>query len=348
MSFLTDAEKQMLSISRMIFHVVGKSLEEPILLEEIEPPQFTDFFLERVKSALKGNLFEFKLHSPTEATLRSIGENENNFSNSTKALARDFQRLHSGGNTSEGVFFVFELMAGQDNTIYALIKYDNEDVVRYILNQNGTEIVPQLERFRETFVRKAEAMQKIALVRLQDDQGGKVIVKDRSKPTHISDYFQSFLEVRRVNSPEKMSSKLVDAFKNTFKKHRTSLPIEIQRSGVSHIYAVLRQNGQQFDAENYEPLISAIFGAVDENSPIRNTLSKNLKDLGIAEESFEIIPESIQKPPRRRLETVEGTQVIYDEEHAPERIPHEDGVRTKIVIVTTEITTDDIDIGKGS
>ena len=52
MSLLTEEEKNALSIRRMIFHVVGKSLVEPTLLEEITPPEHTDFFLERVKSVL--------------------------------------------------------------------------------------------------------------------------------------------------------------------------------------------------------------------------------------------------------------------------------------------------------
>lgn len=347
MNFLTDERKKSLFIKRMIFHVVGKSLDEPILLEEIAPPEHADFFLERVKSALGGNLFEFKGYSPTELTLRSIVKEEDTFTKLTEALARDFQRLHVG-NASTGVFFVFELGVGEEDTIYALIKYDNEDVVRYVLNQDGDSHVPKLERFQESFVRKPEAMQKIALVSLNDNQGGNVIVKDRSKLTHISDYFQNFLQVRRVNSPEEMSEKLVEAFKKTFKKHRDLLPTEIRKSGVNHIYATFRQAGHCFNSEDYEPLIVAIFGAVDEGSPIRKTLAKNLKEQGIAEESFGVDPERIKKPSRRRLETAEGTQIYYDEEHAPEQRPHNDGIRTEIVIVTTEITTDDIDSGKGS
>ena len=123
---------------------------------------------------------------------------------------------------------------------------DNEDVVRYMLKDIHGPQVPQLERFKESFVRKAEAMQKIALVRLEDRQGGKIIVRDKSKPAHISDYFEGFLEVRRVNSPNEMSEKLVEAFKETFKKHRTLLPPDIQKSGVNRIYEVMRQGGHRF------------------------------------------------------------------------------------------------------
>jgi len=115
----------------MIFHVVGKTLEEPILLEEIAPPQHTDFFVDRVKSALRGNLFEFRPRSDAERMLREISGNPDTFTGQSQALAVEFQKQHSAP-TSVGVFFVFELGVGAANPVYALIKYDNEDVVRYI------------------------------------------------------------------------------------------------------------------------------------------------------------------------------------------------------------------------
>lgn len=342
MSLLTDDEIGALSIRRMIFHVVGKSLEEPILLHEIDPPEHADFFLDRVKSGLRGNLFEFRQESKTELFLRSITDDTGSFTTQTQELAKDFQRLHSSGAMSTGVFFVFELNIGNGNTIYALIKYDNEDVVRYVLNDTD---VPQLERFRESFVRKAEAMQKIALVRLDENQGGKIVVRDRSKPVHISGYFEGFLQVRRVNSPAEMSGKVVDAFKDTFKDHKSLLPTDIQRGGVNRIYEVMRQGGHCFDPENPEPLITAIFGQVDENSPLRKTLARKLKERGIAEETFEIDPERVQKPKRCRMKTAEGTQIIYDEDHKPFNRPLDDG-RIEIVIVTTQIIEDDVDTEK--
>jgi hypothetical protein len=345
MSLLTEEEKDALSIRRMIFHVVGKSLEEPILLQEIDPPEYTDFFLKRVKSGLSGNLFEFRKKSNIESILRSIGENKDVFTEQTQELARDFQRLHSG-TTSMGVFFVFELDVGNGNIIYALIKYDNEDVVRYVLDNKSGSQVPKLERFSESFVRKAEAMQKIALVRLADDQGGKVVVRDRSKITHISDYFDGFLQVRRVNSPAEMSGKVVEAFKQAFKEHKLSLPSYIQKGGVNRIYEVMRQGGHHFGPENPEPLITAVFGSLDENAPIRKTLAKKLKEHGIAEETFEIDPQQIPKPTRRRMKTAEGTQITYDEAHTPVQRPHPDGKRIEIVITTTQIIEDDVDTEK--
>ena len=345
MGFLSDLEKDALTIERMIFHVVGKTLDDPILLDEIAPPQHADFFLERVKSALTGNLFEFREHSNAERIIRNIADDPDDFASLTQQLAADFQTRHVA-TTSMGVFFVFVLSAGLGKTIYALIKYDNEDVVRYVIGDGEGSHVPTLERFQESFVRKAEAMQKIALVRLAD-QGGQIMVRDRSKPAHISDYFEGFLSARRVNSPDEMSGKLVEAFKQTYKDHRLSLPEDVQRSGVNRIYDVMRQGGHRYDPEDFEPLLTAVFGQVAENSPIRRTLSRKLKEQGVAEEIFDINPERIQKPKRRVIETSEGTTVTYDDGHRPEIRTRGDG-RKEILVVTAGLTRDDVDVANNT
>jgi hypothetical protein len=346
MSFLADEEKDALAIRRMIFHVVGKTLSAPILLNEITPPQHADFFLERVKSALRGNLFEFRPGSATELILRSIALDETVFTQQTQALAKDFQSRHSG-STSMGVFFVFELTAGPGKTVYALIKYDNDDVVRYVLGNAGLPQVPTLERFQESFVRKSEAMQKIALVRLDPASGGRLMVRDRSNTAHISDYFEGFLQARRVNSPDDLSGKLVEAFKQTFKEHKSLLPPHVQERGVNHIYEVLGQGGHRFDPDDCEPLLTAVFGQVPEGAALRNTFRRKLKDHGVSEETFDINPQQIQRPRWHRLETAEGTQVIYDEAHRPEIRNRADG-RREIVIVTARVTRDDVDTEKNS
>ena len=344
MAFLSDAEKEAVSISRMIFHVVGKSPDDLILLNEISPPQFEDFFVERVKSALRGNLFEFRDPSKVERLVREMATDATVFAANTQALASEFQNQHNSV-TSAGVFFVFELNVGGAEPIYALIKYDNEDVVRYLLQASSSPQVPRLERFHETFVRKPEAMQKIALVRLSPGRGGSIMVRDRSNTAHISDYFERFLQARRVNLPGDLSEKLAEAFKETFKDHRTSLPDDIQRNGVNRIYDVFRQGGHRFDPEACEPLITAIFGQVSADSPLRRTLARKLRDHGVSEETFEIHPESVRRPSRRRIETEEGTQILFDEDNRPVIRPHGDG-RQEIVVVTSGVTRDDVDIEK--
>lgn len=340
MSFLSDEEKDALTIKRMIFHVVGKKLDEPILLNEINPPQHQDFFLDRVKSSLRGNLFAFREHSPTEALLRGIADG-GDFTDETRKLALDFQSRHKTA-MSMGVFFIFEMTAGEGVTIYALVKYDNEDVVRYVIDEMDAAAVPKLERFQESFVRKPEAMQKIALVRLDEAAGGRIMVRDRSNVAHISDYFEGFLRARRVNAPVDMSEKLANALKDTFKEHRRSLPDDVQRSGVNRIYSTL-QLGLRFDPDDCEPLLTAVFGPLAEDAPLRKTLRKKLRDQGVSEETFDVDPERVQKPRRHVIETAEGVQVLYDAGKRPAVIQRDDK-RWEIVIVTSGVTRDDAEI----
>ena len=70
MAFLTDEEREILTIERMIFHVVGPHMPEPQTLDQIAPPEHTDFFVERIRTALRGNLFAFRNRSSTEASLK--------------------------------------------------------------------------------------------------------------------------------------------------------------------------------------------------------------------------------------------------------------------------------------
>ena len=340
MSFLNEDDIGTLTIKRMIFHVVGKNLPGPILLSEISPPAFTDFFLARVKSAMTGNLFEFKSTSNTEKILREISKDGLTFAINSQLLAADFQTRHSG-TTSAGVFFLFELGYKINQTIYALIKYDNEDVVRYVVGK-GNLPVPSLERFQESFVRKADAMQKIALIYLTEAQGGKIIVRDRSNTSHISDYFEGFLDVRRINSPAEMSVKVVDALKQTFKKHKDILPPEVQRSGVSRIYEAMGQADSVFGPENCEAMLGAIFGNLAADSPLLKTLRRELKERGVADETFKVDRTKIPKPKRHVMETAEGIQIKYDDGKRPNIRNLPDG-RKEIVITTAKVTRDDLE-----
>lgn len=73
---------------------------------------------------------------------------------------------------------------------------------------------------------------RIALVRLDAAPGGRIIVRDRSKKTHISEYVEGFLNVRRVNAPDDLCGKLNDAVKDSYKQHRADLAPDVRQGGV--------------------------------------------------------------------------------------------------------------------
>lgn len=327
----------------MIFHVVGKTLEDPVILEEIAPLQEAEFFLDRVKSAAGGNLFAFREASETEHKLRSIRANPALFGEVSAALARDFHGRHKS-QMSDGALFLFDLSAGRDTRFFAIIKYDNEDVVRYTLEAHGERQRVSLERFAQSFVKKREAMQKVALIRLKD-VGGDIAVYDRSNRFHISDYFEGFLRAQRVNEAAKNTEKLVEALKRTFIDQKVNLSPEIKARGLNGMYDALRQI-HEFDPDNLDGPVTAIFGQQDERSPVLRALKKSLRNEGIAEEAFEIVPDNIRKPAKRRIKTLEGMTISYDEAYQDliEERPSADG-RTQIVITTQRIVENDVDVG---
>jgi len=102
-------------------------------------------------------MFRFTELSNTERILHLIRDHADtdagSFTEQSTFLTNDFQSHHHTKNASMGVFFLFELNILNDEKLFALIKYDNEDVVRYVLDAKGNEFqVPRLERFRESFV----------------------------------------------------------------------------------------------------------------------------------------------------------------------------------------------------
>ena len=61
-------------IERMIFHVVGPDDSNLVLLEEIEPGDHADFFVDRIRTAANGVMFDFVAASPVLASLLRIEE----------------------------------------------------------------------------------------------------------------------------------------------------------------------------------------------------------------------------------------------------------------------------------
>jgi hypothetical protein len=178
-----------------------------------------------------------------------------------------------------------------------------------------------------------------------NDVGGDIAVYDRSNRFHISDYFEGFLRAQRVNEAAKNTEKLVEAFKKTFMDQKNSLSPEVKARGLNGMYDALRQI-RDFDPDNLDGPVTAVFGQQDEKSPVLRALRKNLRNEGIAEEAFEIVPDNVRKPVKRQIRTLEGMTISYDEAYKDliEQRPSADG-RTQIVITTQRIVESDVDVG---
>jgi hypothetical protein len=335
---ITPEQLDQITIDRMIFHVVGPEDANLVLLEEIEAGDHASFFLDRIRSACGGIMFDFVAASPVLASLRRIEEDPNQFSTETKNLATLFNGMHSG-SASVGVFIVFVLRVGAE-ILYAIIKYDHEEVLSYTIEEEEDVRRALIAALQSTFVRSPDALQKAAIVRLTA-VGGELSVRDRVSPSKITRYFQGFLGARRRFQPSQLTNTLSDITKKTARKHAADLGSTVMGQINRRVYdAVQAQPG--FDPANRESFLAAVFGPLPENSPVRKTFDKELRNSRIENEVFDFDRTAIPRPRRKHLVTNEGIEVIYDRQY-DDRIRREpgEGGGERIVIETGGIRVED-------
>ncbi len=338
MAFFSKDQLDDLSIVRMIFHVVGPDVTKLVLLEETDPAPFAEFFLDRLRSTNGGLMFNFTNGSALEASLRRVQLNNKVFVSETKNLATQFQNQHTG-SASDGVLMVFVLKSlGQ--TYYALIKYDHESVLSYAIQQTALGNKAAIAELQDTFVKSPDALQKSALIKL-DSVGGELCVRDRAAPTTVSKYFLGFLGASRRFQPEILTVALCKIAKDVAKQHSDLLGPSVMNDLNKRVYDYV-QNTVGFDPANKEPFLAAIFGALPDKSPVRDSFDRELKSARIESEVFEFQKTVIQRPAKRKLVTMEGIEIIWDTAYAEnvQRNLTNDG-RMQITITTGGVKSED-------
>lgn len=338
MSFFSQEQLDGLSVSRMIFHVVGPDQKKMVLLEEAEPGPFADFFLARIRSTNGGIMFDFADGSPLELSLRKVEADAHQFVAETKGLATQFQIQHSA-NASAGVFMVFVLQT-MDERFYALVKYDHETVLSYEIEDTPEGHKAAIAELHDTFVKAPEALQKSALIRLKED-GGELCIRDRASPSKVSKYFQAFLGARRRFEAAQLTTTLCGIAKKVALKNSELLGTAVMSNLTHRIYDFV-QNTQSFDPSQKEPFLVAVFGSLVEDSPVRADFDRELKTARIESETFDFHKASFPRPAKRRLVTAEGIELIWDRQFEDKiiREPQPDG-RLRIIIETGSIRSED-------
>jgi hypothetical protein len=338
MAFFTQEQLNGLSITRMIFHVVGPDLNKMVLLEETDPAPFADFFLERLKSTNGGLMFNFADGSALEAALRRVHLDAKVFVDETKGLATQFQNQHSQ-TASEGVFMIF-VLESLGEPFYALVKYDHEAVLSYVIQQTAAGNQAAIAELRDTFVKSPDALQKSALIKL-NAVGGELCVRDRAAPAKVSKYFQGFLGANRRFQPEMLTEALCKITKEVAKKHSELLGPSVMSDLNKRVYDYV-QNTAGFDPANKEPFLAAIYGALPEDSPVRASFDRELRNQRIESEVFEFHKAAVRRPAKRKLVTFEGIEVIWDTAYAGNvKQQQTDGGRVLITIETGGIKSED-------
>ncbi|HEX2083851.1 MAG TPA: hypothetical protein VHF86_10265 [Xanthomonadaceae bacterium] len=338
MAFLTDAERRTLKIDAMILHVVG---QDPFVPEPARTVEHAPFFIARILDTDVSAVHSFEDDSATRTRLERMARSEEAFDAGAQALSREFSRLH-GATTREGAFFIFALVTDDPRVrLYSLIKYDYREAIE----QTGDDR-HLLRRIVHAFIDDRKAIQKSALVRIVDGRADPAVAAhDRVTSTsEISDYFAAFLGVRRTRSDRELNAEVAEVLRRTLQEARDVLPDHDVARALHHAKAVLRDRQQIHEEAIADAVLSAAGDPRDDDTRTR-LLARTTRKLETAKLGGLVFPpdrEVLERPPLRRLRTVEGVVLSYPDEADPVTVRRErTGQGGEVITITTDHVLED-------
>lgn len=338
MAFLTDAERRTLKIETMILHVVG---QEPFEPEPARAVEHAPFFVARILDTDVSAVHSFTDDSPTRSRLERMARGKEPFEAGAQALSREFSRLH-GATTREGAFFIFALRTDEPKTrLYSLIKYDYREAIEQTGNERHL-----LRRIVHAFIDDRRAIQKSALVRIVGGRAeAAVAAHDRvTSSSEISDYFAAFLGVRRTRSDEELNAQVAEVLRRTLQESRDALPDHDVARALHHAKAVLRDRRQIHEEAVADAVLSAA-GDPDDDDTRTRLLARTTRKLEAAKLgglSFPPDRKVLERPPLRRIRTVEGVVLSYPDEAVPVTVRREPTAKGgEIITITTDQVLED-------
>jgi len=337
-------EADAITIDRMIFHIVGADLADPDLLEEIvDITPYADFFIERLKSAFRGSAYRFKHASTLRDRVREALDDPAKFVSTSHTVAHRFQELYLiDRRLSPGAVMFFLFRRGEER-LAAVMKFDDTRVIAYRTELRAGRKHPILQDLMHTFVQERTAMQKSAVIAIDED-GGRLICTDRNgQHGDLTDRFRDFLDARREMSHADMTKRLFNAIMATGKACADVLPREVRNQLRGRARQALDQM-QGYDPERRGELVNAVFGPLDEGSKVHEKFSSELKKAKIRDEPIHFDTAQLPAATRRIKETTEGVLVVYkveDVQAGTIQFADAAGGRKRIIIETDGYLIDD-------
>lgn len=223
---------------------------------------------------------------------------------------------------------ILMMLSTLDKELFAIIKYEHEEVLRY--TNNGSRVI--LESVTDTFTNSADAMQKAALIDMSEENP-VVMVLDRNVRAGISGFFQGFLNVRRKKNEKEMTESLWEVVKNTSRKHIDELPPEFGKEVQERADQFLKNQETFNDVEFYDQ----VFGPYA-NDSIRNTYRACLKKGELENEQFFLDRQAAANIcKKRKLKTSEGVTIYIDNKAASTvQISYGRDGEKDVIIIETE------------
>jgi hypothetical protein len=333
---MTPEQAESLAIKRMIFHEVGGK-QETLLDAVVEAPDHALFFLERVKSVLRGSRYIFNADSTVPPALRRAAKSEAGFVAESRKLASAFHQSHKEApNSKPGTFFMFALTSSA-GLVHALLKFDRPESVAYTISvaRDGKKTA-KFTANPLSINESKTGLQKAALL-TETDGTFEALVTDRAGRYAVSQYFERFLGAHRYAEPAELTAALFDLAKKAAARNAGDLTPEVARTVNKQIFEAIGRL-QGYDPEESEKFVNAAFGPTSDDANIRKDFQKLLESRAVAGESFKFDRRAIAPPSLITIKTTEGVQVTYDQGAAGFVERHLDGERGGYITIHTQHT----------
>ncbi|MEG3146534.1 hypothetical protein U1839_17920 [Sphingomonas sp. RT2P30] len=332
-SFLSEAEIDSLRVERMIIHLIGKQIE--FKREPETQVQQEVFFRARIIEQAASAVHRFTEHSNVQPVLRQMGSGAIDFEAGGQELARLFSHDHAPQSTP-GAFFVFQIATSiDDDTLYALIKYDYRAVVE-LAQKDGQNV---LREIIQAFVKERRAVQKFCLARYRGGNVEELVsATDRmAEAPDLTDYFENFLGVSRARSTEELSARLNEALRSSFQGVRDYLPNRNVGAALARAKQALQGRGIITNDDVVDAVLHGAERPHDEEviAQIERVTRSKLKRGNLTDVAFRPDPGTLDVQPRRKVRTAEDVRLEFPEEELGRTVFHQETAEGDVFTVRT-------------
>ncbi len=355
-SALTKLQKESIEINKFIFHIISKEEDEPIYLDEITlTTEQKKFFKDRIAEVAEGTQYTFKTKefNTLSKLCKELNIDDTTFIHTSKEICSNFKSYHKGG-MSDGAFIIstFDMLDKDDSVIslIALIKMDHKKVLEYIYSDDVNNRQVQLREIAKSFIESKEAMQKVAIIDVADEFQWDILAKERGKSEGITDYFESFLNALKKDTPSSLTIKTVKEVSKWARINSDKLKEIPELNDKTSDFASYIKNkainflksndGITFNGDNFysHVLYNETFSQSSQSKI--DSLEKNLKDhfieRGIEGQVFVSRPNSITPTiSKTKKKTEEGVIIEWQGDAVDNGILIEEIGNQKVITITT-------------
>lgn len=312
-SVLTMAEKDAIKIEKFIFHIILKDEMNPHYLQEVQiSDEQKEFFKNRLAEAAQGRQYIFNENSKLRSLVSQILiANNADFLRLSKEITYNFKLTHTNA-TTDGVFIICKASTGKRRLLF-LVKLEHKRIYQYKVNSSNSTAI--LNEVKNTFTEDKSAIQKVALIDIDDDVVWDVLVTDRSArsdKSYITDYFRNFLSVLPRETDADLTKKAIATVNKWASNNKQDLDPEQEVSSYKMRGKLYLMNHDSFDTEEF---IEAI--VQDPDHVRREKLQKSMHDTmvqtGLAGQKFEIKKDALSKAISKNVRlTAEGVKIEWE------------------------------------